>query len=290
MPYLNHGQITHSDRLEELHEHETEWSVSRLQTIFSCGKKYHYKYIDKVEEFPGPPLAFGTAIHRTVETLHLTNNWDDSFMQRTWSDEWYEASTVIDWDKTQYRKSTYDAKGPKILEAYTLKHKGDQWLGLEVTFRTAVGEGLPILRGAFDKVQRLTEHPDVPPEFVGRLAVIDYKTSKNSPDPLLLSVDPQLIIYYKAFKELTGEDIVVGLHWLPGEIVESKNPTPTIFWKAPKPQDFDNIVVPMLKRGIERVEKKEFERNVSWNCRYCPFKQQCLGGLSAAVEVNRSIS
>lgn len=268
------------DRLEEIEDQGPDWSVSRLQTIFSCGRRYQFKYVDRVKELPGPPLAFGSAIHKTIETLTLNNTWEDPDLQRMWSDNWYEASTAIDWEHTNYRKHTYDLKGPKILETYRDKHKDDQWLGLEVHFRAGLGSGLPGLRGTYDKIQRLTEHPDVPPQYIGKLAVVDYKTSKNPPDPLLLSVDPQLTIYHKSFKELTGEDVVVGLHHLP---------TDTIYWKLPGPQDFDNIVVPMLKRGLKRVENQEFERNISWTCKFCPFKEQCLGGISGPVETSRDI-
>src|SRR6266568_370183 len=185
------------DRLEDLSDVGPDWSISRLQTIFSCGKRYWYKYIEKAEEKPGPPLAFGSAIHKCIYVMHTTDQWDDAYVQRMWSDEWYQYQTNVDWEHTNYRKKTYDEKGPKILDAYIKKHKEDQCINLEEKFRFDPGYGLPVLRGTFDKVQRLTDHPDVPPQFVGRLAIVDYKTSKNPPDPLLLSVDPQLTIYHK---------------------------------------------------------------------------------------------
>lgn len=269
------------DRIEEIQDDGITWSVSRLQTIFSCGRRYQFRYVDKVPEYPGPPLAFGSAIHRTIEALHWTQDWSDGNVQRLWSNNWYETSSVIDWEKTQYRKSTYDKKGEKILEAYIPKHKDDICLGVETDFRVFIEGGLPTLRGTFDKVQRLTAHEDVPPQYVGRLAVVDYKTSKNEPDALLLSVDPQLIIYAQAAWELLGENVVVGLHWLPGD---------KVFWKTPTSEDFKTIVVPMLKRGMARVENKEFERNVSWTCKFCPYKQECLGGLSESVQISGNIS
>src|SRR5437879_5229728 len=128
------------DRLEDLQDVGPDWSISRLQIIMHCGMRYKFRYIDKAPELPGPPLAFGTALHRTIETLHLTNHWEDSSAQRLWSDEWYAAQVAVDWSATQYRKSTFDNKGPKILETYISKHKADQWLGLEVNFRTAFGD------------------------------------------------------------------------------------------------------------------------------------------------------
>jgi ATP-dependent helicase/DNAse subunit B len=265
------------DRLEDIQEDETTWSVSRLQTIMRCGHRYALKYIDHVPDAPTPPLAFGTALHRTIELLHLTNQWDDGFIQRTWSDYWYEAQETIDWDLTSYRKSTYDNKGPKILDTYISKHKDDQWYGLEIDFKVSLFDGLPVFRGKIDKVQRLTEHPDIPSQFVGRLGIIDYKSSKNTPDRLLLSVDPQLIIYHQAFKVLTGQDAVVGLHHLP---------TDTIYFKEVSSDDFDNVVLDMLRRGIKRVESKEYERTISWDCKFCPYFKSCLEDLSEPVQTS----
>lgn len=257
------------DRLEDLQDVGPDWSISRLQTIMSCGRRYRYKYVDKVEEPKTVPLAFGSAVHKTIEAMHLNNIWDDAAIQRLWGDEWYAAQEGIDWNATLYRRYIYDAKGPKILEAYVAKHKDDDWYALEANFRFNPGDGLPILRGTFDKIQRLVAGDDVPPGFVGRLAIIDYKTSKNAPDPVLLSVDPQLTIYHRAALELLGEDVVVGLHHLP---------TDTIYWNIRAPRDM-NVVKAMLHEGIERVEQEKFGRNVQFGCKWCPYKGDCLSRL-----------
>lgn len=266
------------DRLEDLQDTGPDWSVSRLQTIMQCGKKYEYKYILKTPEQKTPPLAFGSAIHSVIETLHKENKWDDGYVQRLWSDEWYAAQEGIDWDATSYRKSTYDTKGVKILDSYIAKHKDDEWIFLEAKFRFRPTAGLPFLRGTYDKVQRLREHPDVPPQYVGRIAVIDYKTSKNPPDPTLLSVDPQLSIYHKAFPQvykdlLLESDLnpILGLHHLP---------TDTIYWCEPTEETFKQVEV-MLHKGIKRVKNKEWERNISWQCKFCAYKKECLSGIGA---------
>jgi hypothetical protein len=248
-----------------------------------CGAKYSYKYVKHVEEPVTPPLAFGSAIHKCLWKIHFTDQWDDNYVQRMWSDEWYEHQAQVDWDHTNYRKKTFDEKGPKMLEAYIAKHREDQWALLESRFRFDPGNGLPVLRGTLDKILRLTEHPDVPPEFVGRLAIIDYKTSKNPPEQLMVDVDPQLTIYYQAFKnsleyEALVEDPVLAIHWLPGEIVQGKEPTQTMFWTTRKPDDKAwEMTSAMLREGVERVNKEKFDRTISWGCKYCPYKEICLG-------------
>jgi RecB family exonuclease len=268
------------DRLEDLQDVGPDWSVSRLHTIMECGKKYSYKYIEHVEEPVTPPLAFGSAVHKCIYEMHLQNKWDDPFVQRLWNNEWYAAQADVDWEHTNYRKRTFDDKGPKILEAYIAKHKEDQWVSLESRFRFDPGNGLPILRGTLDKVQRLTAGEDIPLEFVGRLAIIDYKTSKNPPEQLMLDVDPQLTIYYQAFKALSlekGEDPVLAIHWLPGEIVQGKEKTKTMFFTTREPNDKAwEMTSAMLRDGRERVDQEKFDRNIGWACRYCPFKDICL--------------
>ena len=255
------------DRLEDIEDTGPDWSVSRLHTIMACGKKYHYKYVEHIEEPVTPPLAFGSAIHKTIEEIHR-NNLDD--FQRQWSDNWYEAQVNVDWEHTSYRKKTYDDKGPKILEAYTTKYRHDHWLTLEKQFRFAPGHTLPILRGTFDKVQRiLEEHPTAPREYIGRMAIIDYKTSKNPPEQLMVDVDPQLTIYHRAAQELYKEDVVLGLHHLP---------TDKIYWTTRNKYAMNEVAI-MLLEGKSRVDNKKFERNIDWGCRYCPFKDKCFGEL-----------
>jgi hypothetical protein len=254
------------DRLEDLADVGPDWSISRLQTIMTCGRKYRYKYVQKVEEPVTVPLAFGSAVHKCIEKMHVDRLWSEAAVQRLWGDEWYAAQGNIDWNDTPYRKYIYDAKGPKILEAYVAKHKDDDWYALEAHFRFDPGHGLPMLRGTIDKIQRLTAGEDTPPGLIGRLAIIDYKTSKNPPDPVLLSVDPQLTIYHRAAYELLGEDVVVGLHHLP---------TDTIYWNMRTLRDMNGVVA-MLQEGIERVEQEKFGRNISWGCKYCPYKNDCL--------------
>jgi hypothetical protein len=265
------------DRLEEVADVGPDWSVSRLHTIFACGRQYKFKYVDRVEEPKTVPLAFGSAVHICLETMHWNNRWDDTYMQRLWSDTWFESQLGIEWDKTMYRKNTQDKKGLGILEAYRETNSGDEWIALESHFRFDpmpgrkydYHQGYPMLRGTFDKIMYLQGLVGDLERYNGRLAVIDYKTSKNPPDQLMLRVDPQLTIYHRAVKELLGEDVVVAIHHLP---------TNTLYPTERTDQDMDAVMT-MIRRGIERVDNQEFERNISYACKWCPFVEQCLGGL-----------
>jgi CRISPR/Cas system-associated exonuclease Cas4 (RecB family) len=257
------------DRLEETQDTGPDWSVSRLETIFACGRKYEYKYVKHTEEPKTVPLAFGSAVHKCLETMHWLGKWDDSYLSRLWSDVWYEAQDGIDWDSVRERKSNKDKKGLEILEAYRETNGNDEWYALESHFRFQPDPDYPVLRGTWDKVMRLRGLEGDLERYNGRLAVIDYKTSKNPPSPLLLRVNPQLTIYHQAAKKVLGEDVVMGIHHL----LSNK-----VYLTERVDKDMD-AVLEMLYRGTERVDNKEFERNISFNCNWCPFKETCLGSL-----------
>jgi CRISPR/Cas system-associated exonuclease Cas4 (RecB family) len=261
------------DRLEETQDVGPDWSVSRLETIFACGRKYWYKYVEHVEEPKTVPLAFGSAVHKCLETMHWFGKWDDSYIARLWSDTWFEAQIGIDWDNIQYRKPTQDKKGLGILESYRDTHSGDEWLALESHFRFETGE-TPTLRGTFDKIMWLQNLEGEDAKYNGRLAVIDYKTSKNPPNKLLLRVNPQLTIYHRAAREMLGEDVVVGIHHLPSN---------TLYFSERKENDMEAVMT-MIRRGVERVENQEFERNISYACNWCPFKEDCLMRLANGTD------
>ena len=257
------------DRLEEVEDVGPDWSVSRLQTIMACGKKYEYKYINRIEEPPTPALAFGSAIHRCIETMHLLNRWDDTYMQRLWSDIWFESQLGIDWDSVRDRKSNKDKKGLEILEKYKETNQDDEWLALESHFRFNPApflKGTPMLRGTFDKIMYLRGLEGDLEKYNGRLAVIDYKTSKNPPSPLLLRVDPQLTIYHQAAKNMLGEEVVVVIHHLL---------TNTLHPSVRTDKDIEAVLL-MIADGMDRIETGRLDRNISYACNWCPFKQDCL--------------
>lgn len=259
-----------ADRIEEIFdEDDPDWSVSRLQTILTCGRRYQFKYVDRTLEEKTVPLAFGSAVHWCIEQMHLHNIWGETSIELLWMAQWEKAQEGINWFGSNYKKATQDKRGLTILSKYAEKHSQDQWYALEASFRLPFGSDNTIFRGMFDKIQMLTEHPDVPPQYVGRLAIIDYKTGKNPPDELIVSVDPQLTIYAAAAWELFGENVVLGLHHLPSD---------KIFWTTRHGSSLKEIYK-MIDMARRRINNKEFDRNIDYHCRNCPFKRECLGDL-----------
>lgn len=237
------------------------WSTSKLKTIEACGKQFFYKYIkeDGVVPIQTPYLAFGKAVHRVIELIHQSNDWTELNTLETWNDQWYEDSQGVDF--TGFFKPNFDESGAKMLRRYVKKNKGAKVLELETPFpngKVVYKIGPYVVRGVIDQVRRMDD---------GRLLVVDFKTSKYPPDPLILRADPQFSIYYKVAKEKYQEEVQVALYHLE---------TGKMFFTERTDNDVA-LVEAQLKQAQAKVTQKMFERNVGINCRLCVFIQDCLG-------------
>ena len=235
------------------------WSASGIKTVHSCGKQWWFRYRTDIKGIQTPYLAFGKAVHKVIELIHQNNDWTDEFWQETWNDEWYNHSKDVDF--TGYYKGKFTNTGSKMILNYVKKNKGVELLELESAFPN--GEevykiGPFVTRGVIDQVRRMDG---------GRLLVVDLKTSKYPPDPLILRVDPQFTIYWKTVREKYHEDPLLALYHL-----ESG----TMFYTERNDNDV-LMVEEMIREGQAKVDAGMFVRNIGSTCRYCPFIKQCLG-------------
>lgn len=240
------------------------WSASSIKTIGSCGKQFWFRYRTDIKGIQTPYLAFGKAVHKVIEMIHVANDFSDEFWQDTWSDQWYDHSKDVDFKG--YRKMTFANSGPKMILNYVKKNKTANILELESSFPTKKKEdykiGRFVTRGIIDQVRRMEG---------GRLLVVDFKTSKYPPDPLILRADPQFTMYYSVVREKYKEDPLLALYHL-----ESGK----IYYTERTQKDVD-FVEQLLEEGQVKVDAQLFERNIGNTCRYCPFLEPCLGGFSA---------
>jgi RecB family exonuclease len=251
------------ERLEETTDAVDVWSVSALKTIGSCGRQYLYRYLQDAAKPEGtPPMAFGSAVHKTIEILHKEDNhWEPSQWQRLWNNIWYEYASTVEWGF--YRKSPYDKLGPEMIANYIDQHRDAEILEIEYRFPQddqvyKIGEFA--IKGIVDQVRRQKN---------GRLLVVDLKTSKDKPDPLLLRADPQFTLYWSCIREKYGEDVdLAWLHLRTGELLRTKR------------TDKDLLMVEgMLREAQYKVDNSMFARNIGYGCKFCPFITDCLGGL-----------
>lgn len=243
------------DREEELADSPEIWSVSKLQTIQTCGHKYKLRYIDKLPEQKGVALKFGSIVHHLIDLIHKGEINDIGELQEQFVDKWLD-SKEWDWTGELMSPLQYKNRGLKMLRQYWKGHHNDKVVESEVKF-TVPYAGTKIIRGIVDKIQEI--EPDV-------FAVVDFKTSKNPPDPLVLRRDIQLTTYYYAAKEL-GMDVHYFAihHLLSGDV----------YWTW---RDEDDLVY-LDEAFFDAFVKSNFSlygRNIDYGCKWCPYKEQCL--------------
>ena len=251
--------MSFEDRLEEIGPSE-EWSVSGYKSMEDCGFQWHQKYRAKtLVPIQTPPLAFGSAVHKCIERLHVEGDkWDDAQWQRMWNDEWYTYSQEVNW--SNYRKGSFDNLGYSILSKYVDSNKDVVPLRNEWKFG---GEESPTMLGRFkikgiiDQIRRRED---------GRLMIVDFKTSKDEPEELMLRSDPQFTMYYHVVREAYGEEpVVYWYHLRTGRLIETKrNPKDIAFTQR------------LLTQAQRKVDAQMFERSPGYHCKFCPLKLECL--------------
>lgn len=253
------------DREEEL-DFGDYWSYSKLTSIFECGKEFWFDYIKRSRKSKGSALRFGTVVHSCLELMHTDSIWQDGDVQRLWADTWIPIVDQIDWSKELLTPRVYKNRGLKMLEQYASSHKADEILELERKFKF---KGDVTLGGIIDKIKIRN----------GKPAIVDYKTSKWAPDPLVLRADHQLTIYYMAAKELGYPTDQLAIH----NLLDG-----TEYWTTRTDADVVRLM-DTIHEAQKKIEHKMYERNIGFHCRMCPFKVSCLGGIGDQQDTTREL-
>jgi len=168
-------------------------SVTNLNNYLECPIKFYYMNIIRIPAAMNEYMAFGSAIHYTLQTLFENMKANNNIFPTKekmleYYDRFLERSREL-FNKEQYpRRKDY---GHKILPPYYdfYINKWNKIVNLEVNIRNVEVEGVP-LNGKLDKL-----------EFEGKnVNVVDYKTGN----------------YEKAKKKLkgpAGDDKVGGDYW-----------------------------------------------------------------------------
>lgn len=246
------------DREEDLEDFSDYWSVSKLQAIQQCGRKFKFQYIEKVPALKTVALKFGSAVHKCLERIHKESLFEDGQVQRLWADVWSPYIGTIDWDNELASKTVYKNRGLKMLDKYVQSHKDEEVLHLEMKFKIKPSDELPKFGGVIDKIKMVD----------GRPAVVDYKTSKYAPDPLVLDADPQLTMYYMAAKVLGLDISDFAIH----NLLDG-----TEYWTTRSDEDV-YLLLESIEEAQQKVRSKMFARSVGFNCKFCDYKESCLSG------------
>lgn len=234
------------------------WSITKLQAIQACGNKYRIRYEEHIKDETTVPLSFGGIIHEYIENIHLGHFEGIGEIQESWVDDWGPISRRLDWTGELMSPLQYKNRGLKMLEKYWANHCDDIVICNELKFDDlTLFPGIKV-RGKIDKIQQLT--PDT-------LGIVDFKTSKNPPDPLLLRRDLQLTMYYAAAKRLGYNINYLAIHHLlSGDV----------YWTW---RDDDDLIYleEALSEAKRKVDNRMFARNIDFGCKFCSYKVICLG-------------
>lgn len=253
-----------SDEIEfyDPREEAGKWSASSLKAIHSCGKQWWWRYKTDEKPIQTPYLAFGKTVHKVIETVHKENNFNDSFWEPLWNDLWHESS--IDVEFSIPPKTHFSNLGAKIIGKYISANQDVNLLEVEREFPSEEETfriGSYKFRGVVDQIRRTDG---------GRLLVVDLKTAKYPPHPLVLDADPQFSLYWEFARQKYGEDALLGLYHLQsGKILYTQR----------KERDIEKLQA-VIEEGQQKINQEMFSRNVGEACKFCPYVGVCLGSVA----------
>jgi len=271
-------------------------SVSSMDTYSTCPKKYHYRYIEKVDIETEPQIAtaFGTCAHLILELFHqkvtdetpqedwpkimakcckeafASNEVDGAFLDQ---DVWYpeskykkkiESFLLQKRDKIPGGIFAKDKVNGIIYIRFMMQQYLDKLreeglpnvLYTEKDFKFEIRKGV-VVRGFIDRVDKVSED---------HLHVLDYKTSKNAK----YLKEFQLLVYAKALKLMFP-----NLKRITGSFMLLKH-------------GFDEVSYELTDMEIEKCENKivKSAKNIltedKWIkkpgilCNWCDYKSICL--------------
>jgi hypothetical protein len=244
-------------------------SATRITTWLSCGLRYYFRYVARVEPSWKPAaLAFGHAIHSSLEMFHveLINRRRITAQQIVdiFRADWAAAQL----DELRFKEGDDAAQlerlGVTLVRAYVTANAGLPVIAAEVPFDLPlldpttgdVMAGL-FLRGVFDVL-------------LERDGIVELKTAARAYDEGTLSRHIQLTAYHYAYRYLYDRDPtirVIALLKQRRPKIESYSVTRTIeddAWFA--------HLAAMVARGIDAGV---FAPNPSWHCSDCEYAAQC---------------
>ena len=238
------------------------FSHSRIGLFEKCPKAYELKYIeDEEEHFDTIEQHMGSAVHEALEWAYLrreTKTPSNSMILDTFRAAFHaSAEREVRVIKKGRCKDDYFREGKVMLERFLVERfAGDQseTVALEHEFVVPLTDELGY-RGIIDRVAR---QPDQ------TLVLLDYKTGKRIPDPV---VDRQLPAYALwAFDALDDTEVEVafedlrGARRVSGRIRES---------------DSSRIAASIVASINQATSASFFPSDPSHLCRWCGFAPVC---------------
>lgn len=285
------------------------FSSTKLGTLTRCPRNYKYMYVDHVKIPTLFVLAFGITMHRMLELFYTTNfKSEDSFagyFARYWNDVKFDKNKRIGFvkvpneDSRPYIFGYYKRLGEAILRNFYKRDlprrdklfaerrealTGARLLSAKANKKKEFLSGLSLfpvvekkfkirfegydIRGNIDRIDLWKEG----------IVFFDYKTDKHKQSPTDLNIlknpNHQFTIYDLALKSLFPDHELTGRYLLHLRTLAKDaraNPLIPVFKNA---VDFNALAV-SLKNAQDIVDRKAFDRNVGYHCRYCSYNEPC---------------
>lgn len=248
-------------------------SRSRIRAYLTCSLAYFFRYIAKKtpEHTPGP-LAFGSAIHRAMETAlvqRMAGEAPDldhivSVFGGALADSATEAP--IRWSEKE-TLGTVMAQARAMLAVWLDHPRPGRIIGVEESFDVAVAPWL-----------RLTGRVDVIEESEDGnfLLLTDLKSSRSAwGDEQILQGQDQLVLYREGLRPLIdaiGKPVRLG--W---EVI-LKQKTPRVeFIELTDPPPTAERAIKIATIVQEAIERQIYVPSPGWQCSGCPFRAACRG-------------
>jgi RecB family exonuclease len=271
-------------------------SVSSMDTYKTCPKKYHYRYIEKVDIETEPQIAtaFGTCAHLILEIFHQNVDHDTpkelygkimakSCKEAFASDEvdggfldqdvWYPEEVY----KEQIERFLFQKTGKIpggvftnnkvngivyirfIMQQYLDKIKKEglpNVLYTEKDFSFEIKEGVTV-RGFIDRIDKVSDT---------HYHVLDYKTSKNAK----YLKDFQLLVYAKAIKLMYPQ-----VKRITGSFMLLKHGYKEIEYELTD-MEIGNCSNKILKSAKNILTEEKWIKKPGILCNWCDYKSICL--------------
>lgn len=238
-------------------------SASKIGTFLQCGRKFRFRYIDRVAaSHKAAALSFGSAVHSTLETVHLQRAAGASLTPDAaaalFRIDW--ASEQVDEVKFKDDESAADLAetGAQLVRMYTAANQNLEVLSTEVPFELPIADGIT-MRGVFDVL-------------LAGDRIREMKTAARNYDAGTLQRHVQLSAYAWSYRALHGRDAVievVALLKLRSPRIETHEVTRSgaeLSW-------FVGMVIEVARA----IEAGVYPPNPSWACSDCEYAEQCRG-------------
>lgn len=256
--------------MKEIRPH---FSVTQLTTYLDCPFKYCLMYVERLQWEKVPSgVAFGSAMHRTVEEFNrslLGDGMNEESTIALFEKQW---STETDREEVEYKNQDEPEelmdKGKRLVQLYCQEFSEMKPQAVERAFRLPI---LDVSTGLFENSRDIVGTVDL----ITGDGVIEIKTSARSMNQREADTSLQLTLYSWAFRMIYGREeeslkIVT--------LVKSSKPKVQIAETCRTPAHHTKLIE-LISQVIRAVELGIFYRNPNtrYGCDGCVYHNTCGG-------------